>query len=145
MSGIQPNDKRSLDGFAMNFKPGDKVWIRNVDADVAAGDVPVGIWAGRILGPSSSYFPEGWYQVHIEGWPPAGALSSYNAFYLYIWPRDPPQKEPKREELGSWDGCGWRPAPTKEEATLRFTRRNFEEVAGESPRFDLRGFTWSIS
>ena len=124
----------------MNFKPGDKVWVITLFA--LPGDLPVGTSAGVIIEPSP--IGVGGWRLVIEGYP---AWDTWCAHQNCLRPRHdpPPQQEPKREATGSWDHCVWKPATTREESRLRFARRNFEEVVGQSPHFDWQGFTWSIS
>lgn len=88
--------------------PGQKVWI----VEDGNGDcLPAGAHAAVVIAPNRDWGEPGWWDVHLEDWPnhPKGQ----SAHERRMQPRGddpPPQREPKREQIGSWDGCGWQPA-----------------------------------
>jgi hypothetical protein len=89
----------------MKFKPGDKVWVDNGPGGMFAP----GTYAGVLIRPSDTYAPPCWV-LDIEGIspPPGTTLSAPEAA---LRPRfdPPPEQEPKREAVGSWDQCVWKP------------------------------------
>lgn len=84
---------------------GQKVWVEN-----SGGNVPAGVYAAIVLGPNPS-IGEGWWRIDLENYPnhPYGQ----SAHQQQMRPRDdpPPQQEPKREQMGDWDSCEWKPNP----------------------------------
>lgn len=98
----------------MKFKPGDKVWI---DSRIPSrvGDMPAGTYAAVVIGYEGSFMTTGGYtdefwEVSLEGLtlPPRHRAFSSESIMRH---RDdpPPQQEPKRDKVGSWDSCVWRP------------------------------------
>jgi len=90
------------------FKPGDKVWIDN------QGPVPfpAGTYAGVLIRPS--WVGSSWWDVALEDESPlAYEDACFMANEQIMRHRDDPapQQEPeqRRELLGSWDKCHWRP------------------------------------
>lgn len=81
--------------------PGQKVWFECRGGKQLAD----GVYAAIAITPWMT--DRGWWAIEIEGdpWPRF-------AHQDFLRPRDdpPPQREPKREQIGSWDGCGWQPA-----------------------------------
>lgn len=117
----------------MKFKPGDKVWLCVKDDTIGIGLYP-GRHAAVIISQQcdSIWCPwnvEGHWVVDVEG---RDFGAPFHAHEKALTPRDDPpsQQEPKREELGSWDDCEWRPATVRFEMALReYTRRlEWEEL-----------------
>jgi hypothetical protein len=89
----------------MKFKAGDKVWIDVCENPI----VPVGSWPGVVID-LCPFFGPGLWIVDIEGFePPPGDAFVSNERYMRPRFDPPPQQEPKREAVGSWDQCVWKP------------------------------------
>lgn len=119
----------------MKFKPGDKVWVDHPGCEWIPRGTHAAIivceanWGGlRIRDTDGTPY----WTVDIEGVALRSDGSPWAAPERIMYPRDdpPPQQEPKREELGSWDDCEWRPATVRFEMALReYTRRlEWEEL-----------------
>lgn len=80
--------------------PGQKVWFECRDGAIPDGTYPA-IVVAPYVAPN-----EGWWAVEIEG-----LWGVRFAHQKALSPRDdpPPQQEPKREDVGSWNGCVWQP------------------------------------
>lgn len=85
--------------------PGQKVWIVN-----SGGDLPAGVYAAVALSPNPTFTEPGWWNIELVDIP--NYANGQSAHQDRMCPRDdpPPQQEPIREQIGSWDGCVWKPA-----------------------------------
>lgn len=97
----------------MNFKPGDKVWI------IVPGEcsyLQPGLYAGVCVRPEYGYAPGCWV-VDIEGhYPPLGKEFASQEQYMERRDDPPPQQAPKRDEVGDWELCPWRPVSVPKES-----------------------------
>jgi hypothetical protein len=96
----------------MKFKPGDKVWVHN-----PGGECPPGTYAAVVteVVPVDVSYGDGtdvWWRILCAELLHCGSAMAPESI---MTPRDdpPPAKEPKREEVGSWDDCEWRPHPVE--------------------------------
>ena len=85
--------------------PGQKVWVEN-----SGGHFPAGTYAAVAIRPNDA-MPPGWWKIEFEDIPNYPLLGQ-SAHQQQMRPRDdsPPQQEPKREAVGNWDACVWKPA-----------------------------------
>lgn len=100
----------------MRFKPGDKVWLhviadwRMMPPEWKPSRLDIGRHPAVILGYLDSEIAE----LDVEGYtPPQGSDGTF-AHESLLLPRDdpPPQQESKRDAVGSWDHCVWKPSVT---------------------------------